>query len=80
MEKLNFQKQLLLFSVLHDPSEIILICWFDAKINISFYEQCWKQFQKLFQDSLMNGKFCWTAFVKQKYLLTFKSIECIFAE
>ncbi len=31
MEKLNFQQPLLQSSVSHDPSEIILICWFGAQ-------------------------------------------------
>ncbi len=31
------------FSVSHDPSEIILICWCTAKSNILYYYQCWKQ-------------------------------------
>ncbi len=29
--KLHFQQSLLQSSVLHDPSEIILICWFRAQ-------------------------------------------------
>jgi len=34
---------LLQSTVSHDPSEIILICWFPAwKKNISDYYQCWK--------------------------------------
>ncbi len=38
--KLNFQQSLRQSSVSHDPSEIILICWFGAKetfIIIIFY-------------------------------------------
>ncbi len=31
MTKLNFQQHLLQFLVSHDPSEIILICWFAAQ-------------------------------------------------
>ncbi len=31
MAKLNFQQPLLQASVSHDPSEIILTCWFDAQ-------------------------------------------------
>ncbi len=31
IEKLNFQQPLLQSSVLHNPSEIILICWFGAQ-------------------------------------------------
>ncbi len=31
MEKLDFQQLLLHSSVSHDPSEIILICWFGAQ-------------------------------------------------
>ncbi len=31
MAKLNIQQLLLQFSVSHDPSEIILICWFGAQ-------------------------------------------------
>ncbi len=31
MAKLNFQQPLLHISVSHDPSEIILICWFGAQ-------------------------------------------------
>ncbi len=31
MEKLGFPQLLLQSSVSHDPSEIILICWFDAQ-------------------------------------------------
>ncbi len=31
MTKLNFQHPLLQSSVSRDPSEIILICWFDAQ-------------------------------------------------
>jgi len=35
MVTLNFQS--------HDPSEIILIWWFDAQ-ETYYYHQCWKQF------------------------------------
>ncbi len=31
MAKLDFQQPLLQSSVLHDPTEIILICWFGAE-------------------------------------------------
>ncbi len=31
---MNFQQSLLQSSVSHDPSEIILICWFDAQETI----------------------------------------------
>ncbi len=31
MAKLNFQQPLPQFSVSHDPTEIILICWFGAQ-------------------------------------------------
>ncbi len=34
MENLNFQQPLLQSSVSHDPSEIIVICWFKNKILI----------------------------------------------
>ncbi len=34
MTKLNFQQQLLQSLVSHDPSEIILICWFAAQETI----------------------------------------------
>ncbi len=35
MAKLNFQQPLLQFLRSHDPSEIILICWFDNKDFLS---------------------------------------------
>ncbi len=31
MAKLNFQQSLLQASMSHDPSEIILLCWFGAQ-------------------------------------------------
>ncbi len=36
MAKLNFQKTLLQFSVSHDPSEIILKCWYSAQETFLF--------------------------------------------
>ncbi len=54
--KAEFSASLLQSSVSHDPSEIILICWFvaqllsiiiDAKLlinNVSCYYWCWKHF------------------------------------
>jgi len=42
MAKLNFQQPLLQATVSHDPSEIILICWFDAQ-NIYYHHHWWKQ-------------------------------------
>ncbi len=46
--KAEFSASLLQSSVSHDPSEIILICWFSdcyhSNMLISYYYQCWKQF------------------------------------
>ncbi len=39
--KAEFFASLLQSSVSHDPSEIILICWFRAQ-QTSYYYQCWK--------------------------------------
>jgi len=57
MEELNFSASLLQSSVSHDPSEIILVCWFCAQetflfINVEnscasfyFYGNCGSGFQ-----------------------------------
>jgi len=29
--------------VSHDPSELILICWFNAQETNYYYYQCWKR-------------------------------------
>jgi len=42
--KLNFQQSLLQSSVSHDPSEIILICWFGAQETFIII---WKPFCSL---------------------------------
>jgi len=61
--KLFFQQPLLKSSVLHDPSEIILICWFGAQETfLTIIYQCWQQLYCLIclwthpflQDYLMN--------------------------
>ncbi len=41
--KAEFQQLLVKSSVSHGPSEIILICWFGAQENISYYNHYWKQ-------------------------------------
>ncbi len=38
MEKLNFKQLLLQSSVSHDPSEIIVICWFGAQGSVNEVE------------------------------------------
>ncbi len=55
MAKLNFQQSLPQSSVSHDPSEIILICWFGAQetffvvlFNIFLWKLCF------FKDFQMN--------------------------
>ncbi len=37
MGKLNFQQSLLQYAVSHNPSEVILICWFDAEEKLLFF-------------------------------------------
>ncbi len=60
MGKLNLQQTLLQYAVSHDPSEIILICWFVAQeqlllpVFFLYYEGITKQF--FFQDSLMSRR------------------------
>ncbi len=55
--------------VSHDPSEIILICWFDAHetcIIINVEKGCASFPFYFFQDSLINKKFKRTAFIWNK--------------
>ncbi len=37
MGKLNFQQPLLQYAVSHNPSEVILICWFDAEEKLLLF-------------------------------------------
>jgi len=57
IQKTEFSASPLQSSMSHDPSEIILLCWFAEIWNIS-YNQYWKQlcccFVETFQDTLMN--------------------------
>ncbi len=43
MTKLNFQQPILQSSVSHDPSKIILICWFAAQESIWWKESSKEQ-------------------------------------
>ncbi len=77
--KAEFSASLLQFSVSHDPSEIILICWFAAQetflIIINFENSCaatyflWKLWHFIFQDSSMNRNFKTSAFIWNRNLL-----------
>ncbi len=57
MAKLNFQQSLLQSSVSHDPSEIILICWFDAQLYIisNVKKNFAKYFVRIYVKNLLLG-------------------------
>ncbi len=59
----EFSASLLQSSVSHDPSEIILICWFAAQETFLIIIINVKKYRCIFQDSLMNRKFKRTAFI-----------------
>jgi len=40
MAKLNFQQPLLQSTESHDPSEIILVWWFDAFYHYQWFKKC----------------------------------------
>ncbi len=87
MAKPIFQQALLQFSVSHDPSEIILICWFDARepflIIITAKYLCGKRdtFFAVFFDGIKLNR---TAFIWNKcfVLINLNSHfwSCILAE
>ncbi len=77
MIKAEFSATLLQSSVSHDPSEIILICWFAAQdtflIIINFENGVLlKYFVKIviFKNSLMNRKFKRTPFILTEFVQT----------
>jgi len=75
--KAEFSASLLQSSVSHDPSEIILIWWFDAQETFMIIINDVKKMKNVkhfvFQDSLMNRKFRRTVFIwnENLYLLSF---------
>ncbi len=65
---MTISASLLQSSVSHDPSEIILICWFAAQET--FLIISWFLENVIFlQDSLMNSKLKRTAFIWNRYIL-----------
>ncbi len=64
MANLNFQKPLRQSSVSHDPSEIILKCWFGAQetfliiINIIINYKCFALYFCAICDSLFQDSIC----------------------
>ncbi len=74
-----------LSSVSHDPSEIILICWFAVQETFFLLLlSIFKQLSIFFQDYLMNRKIQRSAFIWNKklfvtlYTIPFKSLESVY--
>ncbi len=70
--KAEYSASLLQFSVSHDPSEIILICWFGAYgtslIIISVENGCADEYFYGNHDTFLSGKFKKTTWNKIFYL------------